>query len=430
MVRDIETVPVNDHLRFRAAIGADRATSARGRRVAHTDPIDLATYRGADGEGYRGVGDELRAARETAGYGLEHISAALRIRRQHLEAIEKGRFEDLPGRVYALGFVRGYAEFLGLDGDIIVQRYRGEAVRPAPEVELNFPEPPAQQWRPNFLPFALALVIAGSAYGVWNYLQTRDEVPRELMAEIPEELAAELGIDTTTEATSEPVIAPTVAAADGVPGAATESVEPAADETVAVPTEAETATPDAVPLALATRPDRLEPMTDPTASTDAIQQFDLTAPADVVADAPILVNPSNTAADAPAETIAGLDIPQVLVEDGPPPPPPTAPVADYEPRVYGLGNEGARVVVRATADSWVQVQGADNDLLLTRILHPGDKFLVPDRADLVLSTGNAGGLEVFVDGALMPALGGPGDVLRGVSLDPQDLLSGRSVQNR
>lgn len=396
--------------------------------MVHTDPIDLATYRGADGDGYRGVGDELRAARESAGYGLEHISAALRIRRPHLEAIEKGRFEDLPGRVYALGFVRGYAEFLRLDGDIIVQRYRGEAAGPAPEVELNFPEPPAQQWRPNFLPFALALVIAGGAYGVWNYLQTRDEVPRELMAEVPEDLAAALEIDTTADVRPDPVSAPTP---DVVASAATESGEPMVEDTVVTSIEADIAMPSADRDSIAPLPDMPEPMADPAASTDDIRQFDIAAPADAVADAPILENPSNTAVDAPAETIARVEIPRVLVEDGPPPPPPpTAPVADYEPRVYGLGNEGARVVVRAKADSWVQVQGADNDLLLTRILHPGDKFLVPDRADLVLSTGNAGGLEILVDGTLMPALGGPGDVLRGVSLDPQDLLSGRAVQSR
>jgi len=399
--------------------------------VVHTDPIDLATYRGADGEGYRGVGDELRVARESAGYGLEHISAALRIRRPHLEAIESGRFEDLPGRVYALGFVRGYAEFLGLDGDIIVQRYRGEAAGPAPEVELNFPEPPAQQWRPNFLPFALALVIAGSAYGVWNYLQTRDEVPRELMAEVPKDLAAELEIDTTTDVPPEPVSVPT---AEVVASAATESGEPMVEDTVVAPIEADIAMPSGDRDSIAPLPDMPEPMADPAADpvagTDAIRQFDIASPADAVADAPILENPSNTSVDAPAETIARVEIPRILVEDGPPPPPPTAPVADYEPRVYGLGNEGARVVVRAKADSWVQVQGADNDLLLTRILHPGDKFLVPDRADLVLSTGNAGGLEILVDGTLMPALGGPGDVLRGVSLDPQDLLSGRAVPSR
>ena len=57
----------------------------------------------------KGVGSLLRATRLRIGEDVQEVSAALRIRRAYLEAIEDGRFNDLPGVTYAIGFVRTYA---------------------------------------------------------------------------------------------------------------------------------------------------------------------------------------------------------------------------------------------------------------------------------------------------------------------------------
>jgi cytoskeleton protein RodZ len=407
----------------------------------------LATYRGAEDESYRGVGEELRAARERLGFGLEHISSALRIRRQHLEAIEEGRFEDLPGRVYAVGFLRGYADFVGLDGDVIVDRYQSKAAGPATNVELNFPEPPVQQWRMNFLPFAMALVIAGGAYAIWHALQTQDEVPRELIAELPADIAAETGVDPISDVA--PIEPPTLV---DIPANPTQSLadpdEPVLSDVTPVANAEIAAMPNVAAVAVPSSP--LPPMPDSTpigvVIAEATPQIDTTPLAipesvvtttvvpevsvpEVTVEAPDpVVDSTDTTSAVASSDVSPLE--DVMVEDGPPPPPPTAPIIDYEPRVYGQGNENARVVIRAIGDSWVQVQGADNDLLLTRILHPGDKFLVPDRADLVLSTGNAGGLEILVDGAVLPSFGEQGDVRRDISLEPQALTSGRAFERR
>ncbi len=61
------------------------------------------------------VGAELRAARLRLGLALPDVVAKLRIRLRFLQAIEEGRVADLPGQVYAVGFVRSYAALLGLD---------------------------------------------------------------------------------------------------------------------------------------------------------------------------------------------------------------------------------------------------------------------------------------------------------------------------
>src|ERR1700743_3569423 len=61
------------------------------------------------------VGQDLRAARLRRGDDLATVSKALKIRKDHLEALEEDRLDSLPGKTYAVGFVRTYAEYLGLD---------------------------------------------------------------------------------------------------------------------------------------------------------------------------------------------------------------------------------------------------------------------------------------------------------------------------
>jgi cytoskeleton protein RodZ len=93
----------------------------------------------------------------------------------------------------------------------------------------------------------------------------------------------------------------------------------------------------------------------------------------------------------------------------------------YRPQSYGAATSGVRVVLRARAESWVQVQGANNELLLTRILRVGDSYYAPNRADLVLMTGNAGAIEVIVDGVELGPLGPIGLVRRNILLNADHL---------
>jgi cytoskeleton protein RodZ len=91
-------------------------------------------------------------------------------------------------------------------------------------------------------------------------------------------------------------------------------------------------------------------------------------------------------------------------------------------RIYGTAAPESRVVLRARNSAWVHVSSTNNDYLWVQTLRPGDRFLVPARPDLVLWTGNAGGVEVLVDGALLPPLGPDAVVVRDVSLQPRALL--------
>ena len=108
--------------------------------------------------------------------------------------------------------------------------------------------------------------------------------------------------------------------------------------------------------------------------------------------------------------------------------PEPAPAAAADGRTYGVVNRDARIVVSARdANTWVQVMDSQENALLTQMLRPGDRYLVPDRPGLSLRTNNAGGLDIQVDGELVPAIGGHGDIRRDVRLDPGLLKTGTAT---
>ena len=88
----------------------------------------------------------------------------------------------------------------------------------------------------------------------------------------------------------------------------------------------------------------------------------------------------------------------------------------------------SRILVRARMASWIQVRDdVGNQLLMTRLMRAGDTFNVPDRPGLTLLTGNAGALEILVDGETMPPLGPVGAVRRDVTLDVERLREGTAA---
>ncbi len=82
-------------------------------------------------------------------------------------------------------------------------------------------------------------------------------------------------------------------------------------------------------------------------------------------------------------------------------------------------------MLRASADIWVQVRDRAGPVLLNRILHPGETWAVPARPNLLLTTGNAGGTDLVVDGVSSAPLGGSGMVRRDLPLDPDLIKDGR-----
>jgi cytoskeleton protein RodZ len=98
-----------------------------------------------------------------------------------------------------------------------------------------------------------------------------------------------------------------------------------------------------------------------------------------------------------------------------------AQAAQRRPAAPGAG-EG-RIVVRASADSWIEIRDDDGSVLMRRMLRAGDRYRVPNRVGLNLTTGNAGGIEVSVDGQAWRRMGPAGTAHGSMPLDPDQLRS-------
>lgn len=94
------------------------------------------------------IGQRLKRAREYNHLTLEKAAGATRIRLQYLQALEADDFSAMPSPVQARGFLRNYADYLGLDLEQMVSELRQAAPKPAPSQEVVFegdlsqPEPP------------------------------------------------------------------------------------------------------------------------------------------------------------------------------------------------------------------------------------------------------------------------------------------------
>jgi cytoskeleton protein RodZ len=74
------------------------------------------------------IGSSLREARLRQGFDLVEAEAATKIRSKYLRALEDERFEVLPAQTYVKGFLRSYADYLGLDGQLYVDEYNSRYV--------------------------------------------------------------------------------------------------------------------------------------------------------------------------------------------------------------------------------------------------------------------------------------------------------------
>jgi hypothetical protein len=74
------------------------------------------------------IGNSLREARVRQGLDYSQVELATKIRAKYLRALEEEQFEILPTGTYIKGFMRSYADFLGLDGELYVDEYNSRYV--------------------------------------------------------------------------------------------------------------------------------------------------------------------------------------------------------------------------------------------------------------------------------------------------------------
>lgn len=90
---------------------------------------------------------------------------------------------------------------------------------------------------------------------------------------------------------------------------------------------------------------------------------------------------------------------------------------------FGMDNrEKANVILQATQESWVKVEDGRGKTVFSRVLVPGDVYYVPAGNKYKATFGNAGGIDIWVDGQLIPDVGANHMRVAGISLSPENLL--------
>jgi cytoskeletal protein RodZ len=157
------------------------------------------------------IGDTLRNAREAKGISLEQAEDDTKIRKLYLQSLETGDYDAIPGRVYARGFLRNYANYLGLNQEEILLEYKlmGMPVKDTvqkSDIKASIDKRRnSRSERKTYLVTALVAIFAIITLITYNFLNknSTDIVPDE----------SEIQITQTTEpspiVTSKPLSTPT-----------------------------------------------------------------------------------------------------------------------------------------------------------------------------------------------------------------------------
>ncbi len=405
------------------------------------------------------VGDRLRMAREERGLSLHQVAGILRLKATQVQALEDGDYNRLPGQTFVTGFLRSYANLLDLDAVHMVDLYKQEHSGGLRTPSLAFPEPSSEGRMPGkgimIGTFMLALVFTAG----WFVYQESGGQDFERVAELPDYLAkkienlpeaspeakenvadqpspaSSLESATAVSTPSEPVNTETVRQTDlttenlSQPVETAESAEPEESNQAAARVE-ETVNQTEAPVQAVELPEKTDEAGDAVREEVKIADVDK-APA--VEPEPV-ATPSAPETEPATVTVADtkqpeseqmvtypqakLDPMKTVVEDEPESP---------LPRTFGVENTDARVVLRAREETWVEVKSSDNPPYISQVLKPGDIYMAPNVSDVTLTTGNAGALEVRVDGTEISALGANGTILRDISLVADNLLDGSSL---
>lgn len=89
------------------------------------------------------IGSSLREARTRQGLAFEEMEQRTKVRAKYLRFLEEERFDQLPGHTYTKGFLRTYADSLGLDGDLYVDEYNSRYVGLEDDSQPRLPSRPS-----------------------------------------------------------------------------------------------------------------------------------------------------------------------------------------------------------------------------------------------------------------------------------------------
>jgi cytoskeleton protein RodZ len=426
------------------------------------------------GDSFRQIGADVNSARLAKGIQISELSQLLRISKHQLKSIEAGDFDSLPGPTYVAGYLRSFAQEVGLDGAALAQRYRALLGEREKGPTYSFPVDTQRPQRSGAMLASIIVILAVAGYGVW-YAVGRPDVLTAMTGEAQSETIAPPQIELTAtepDDMAKPDIEPVDLAAVALPvtdpamsGAASDSAgtDTVGTDTVGTDTVGTTIAGvpgktavaagvvsasetglaavqafDSVAVTAAKQeaPDQVLPdITIPDITTPDIATPDIATLADTPADNMPAAGTSGGAADLAAvdgaiegvlTPLPGDEVADRQLDD-------TAPVSMDSMTGSISGQIGTGVAfarqrvpdmeltLRATSASWVEIIRNDGEEVMTKLMRAGDTYVIDSRDRLYLSTGNAGGLELLFNDGTVRSVGESGEILRDLLLDASKL---------
>jgi cytoskeleton protein RodZ len=172
------------------------------------------------------IGQKLKAARESQGLSLRQIYERTKIPINHLQSIDTGMPEDLPEPVYVAGFIKRYAECIGLDGQVLADEYRREEhsgngkPKPSPQQVYVTPEylkharidnrPPTYKLWPFYVVVIVVLMVVLSWYSTQQSNTAQQPDPYNLSLKDSAAQLNQQGINGATPSGTNPATTPAV----------------------------------------------------------------------------------------------------------------------------------------------------------------------------------------------------------------------------
>ena len=400
-------------------------------------------------DSFRAIGADLCSARLEAGMQLQELAQVVRISRHHLKNLEAGDFDLLPGSTYVSGYIRTYSREVGLDPEVMTQRYRVLLTDRAAKPSYSFPVDRQQPQRSGAMMASIMVIFAGLGYGGW-YAAGKPDLVAALTGEASQETVAAPQVETTATEPDNLIIQE--AEQELADGASAETLPVTETDEATIQTVAETAIPaeqedgdtaitSATIQTVATDPvttvtelgaeteqlasagSETQAATALSGTTEEVPGADMLAAATTASAGgvdpqteDIAVAAADTNASAAAATAGDAASGEVAASSVSEESLPSTGVAYARQRVPEL-----EITVRATAVSWIEIIRNDGEEVMAKLMREGEIYVVDSRDRLYLSTGNAGGVElVFHDGAVQ-SVGESGEILRDLPLDADRL---------
>jgi cytoskeleton protein RodZ len=344
------------------------------------------------------IGKTLKALREGKNITLNDIASKMRLDVRFISAIEEDNFDSLPDPIYVRGYIRSYSKLLGADADALVRTFEEQGGNFEPEIipEIRHSSQTSSSDKPvkafTYL-IMLGLVVLLIAWWQSNFVINAPTISPETITQIREEQVVEPAPTYALPEYRPTYTSDNLQEIPVVPTGTQLSTGGMPVETATIEPPLESATPGIV---IDTLPGALPPATatgavlDPTGTPVTGSALAVTPTM-----TPGAIDPATaqTAQTTPPTGVAGTDTSMMAGMT----PFPAQGVTSPQTPVYQTTGPDL-IVLKLTADSWIEIIDANNSKVFFNLGRPGDVFNVRGTAPFDVLLGFAQAVSVEFNG--------------------------------